>query len=244
MKTMVQRIASRIRALFPLRPRLRSIVKLITSPDRYKLVTRSPFAERLDALLREPGFFFIQVGAHDGVRFDDLYGKVTAINCSGIVIEPLPRYFRRLKANYEDYPGVVPLNVAVHPTLEKIELFHVIPERADQPWAHGIGSANPRHHALIATAQECISSTTVPAMSLAAIISRHEVKRIDLLQIDVEGFDLQVLEMIPFERIRPRLIKFEITHLDEASRIKAFNLLGLHGYKISAEGEDAIAILG
>lgn len=163
MKTMVQRIASRIRALFPLRPRLRSIVKLITSPDRYKLVTRSPFAERLDALLREPGFFFIQVGAHDGVRFDDLYGKVTAINCSGIVIEPLPRYFRRLKANYEDYPGVVPLNVAVHPTLEKIELFHPKIAIASSPSAEILYPWRPRRlNALIREASSrCVISNLI-----------------------------------------------------------------------------------
>ncbi len=49
--------------------------------------------------------------------------------------------------------------------------------------------------------------------------------------------------MIPFGQIRPRLIKFEVTNMDDASKAKAFHLLEVNGYQISIEGEDAIAIL-
>ncbi len=223
----------------------RAIARLLVAPERYRLVARSLFGERLDTLLREHGFFFIQVGANDGVRFDGLYQKVTAVNASGIVIEPLPRYFKRLAANYEDYPGVRPLNVALHPMLDRVELFHVDPEKAARlpPWVHGIGSIDPRHHRRSDTPADCMTSTVVPAIPFSALLERYDVRRIDLLQIDVEGFDLAILEMVPFERIKPRLIKFEIAVMDEASREKAFAMLAHHGYRTHVEGEDAIAML-
>lgn len=211
----------------------------------YRLVAVSRFDERLDDLLREPGFFFIQVGANDGVRFDGLYQKVTAVNAAGIVIEPLPRYFRRLAANYEDYPGVRPLNVALHPTLTRVEIFHVDSDKAETlpPWTHGIGSVDRNHHRRSGTSADCMTSTTVDAMTFAAVLDRFDVRRIDLLQIDVEGFDLAILEMVPFERIRPRLIKFEVTSMDVATKAKAFALLARYGYRTHLEGENGVAIL-
>lgn len=224
---------------------LRSLTKLLLRPADHRVVAVLRFDERLDALLRDPGFFFIQVGANDGVRFDGLYQKVTAVNAGGIVIEPLPRYFRRLAVNYEDYPGVRPLNVALHPTLARVEIFHVDPDKAVQlpPWTHGIGSLDRGHHRRSGTPADCMTSTTVDAITFSAVLDRFDVRRIDLLQIDVEGFDLAILEMVPFERIRPRLIKFEVTSMDEAAKAKAFALLARHGYRTHVEGEDGIAIL-
>jgi FkbM family methyltransferase len=224
---------------------IRSLAKFVLSRFGYVVVRYSLFDEWLKSLLNSPGFFFIQVGANDGVRFDGLYQKVTAINANGIVIEPLPRYFKRLAANYEDYPGVRPLNVALHPTLNRVEIFHVDPTKACPlpPWTHGIGSVDRDHHRRSGTPADCMTSTIVEAMPFTAVLDKFDVRRIDLLQIDTEGFDLAVLEMVPFGRIRPRLIKFEVAVMDDVSKEKAFGLLARHGYRTHIEGEDGIAIL-
>lgn len=229
------RLSNKVRALF----------KLLLEPDSFRIVLSSPFDEQLEKLLCEPGFFFIQVGANDGVRFDGLYQKITAIDASGIVIEPLPRYFKRLVANYEDYPGVRPLNVALHPTLDRVEIFHVDPTKVGSlpPWTHGIGSVDHDHHRRSGTPGACMTSTIVDAMPFTAVLDKFDVRRIDLLQIDTEGFDLAILEMVPFDRIKPRLIKFEVAVMDDTSKGKAFRLLARHGYRTHVEGEDGIAIL-
>lgn len=212
---------------------------------RFRVVSRSRFNETLSAALTDPCFFFIQVGAHDGVRFDDLYEKVTAVNAHGIVIEPLPRYFVRLQMNYEDYPGIIPLNVAVHPTAAQITLHHVssaaITSGNVPPWAGGVGSANASHHLPLGIPTEAMTTTTVPCITLRQIITQHVVSRIDLLQIDTEGFDLDVLEMIPFDLVRPRLIKFEHVSLSPEARARARRLLESQGYDVWSEGEDTIA---
>lgn len=212
---------------------------------RFRVVSRSRFNETLAAAIADPGFFFIQVGAHDGVRFDDLYGKVTAVNARGIVIEPLPRYFARLQMNYEDYPGIIPLNVAVHPTAAQITLHHISPAAAASgrlpPWAGGVGSASPSHHPPLGIPAEALTTTTVPCTTLRQVIAQHSVSRIDLLQIDTEGFDLEVLEMIPFDLVHPRLIKFEHVSLSPEAQARARLLLESHSYVVWSEGEDTIA---
>jgi FkbM family methyltransferase len=212
---------------------------------RFRVVARSRFDETLQAALQDPEFFFVQVGAHDGVRFDDLYGKVTAVKARGIVIEPLPRYFARLRMNYEDYPGVIPLNLAVHPTARQLTLHHVAPEAIASggllPWAGGIGSLSPVHHQPLGIPAAAMTTTTVPCASLREILKDRAVSRIDLLQIDTEGFDVDVLEMIPFDLVRPRLIKFEHVALTPVARARASDVLELQGYDIWSEGEDTIA---
>ena len=55
----------------------------------------------------------------------------------------------------------------------------------------------------------------VPATTLTSILDRHRVKRIDFLSLDVEGFELQVLQGIDFERHRPSLMLIEARWRDE-----------------------------
>jgi FkbM family methyltransferase len=213
--------------------------------QRYSVVPRSRFEQTLDALLQKTGFFFIQVGAHDGVRFDGLYGKVTTIDVHGIVIEPLKRYFDRLKMNYEDYPGVVPLNIALHPTLPIVEIFHVAPDALPglPPWAGGIGSVVPAHHARSHTPATTMTSTVVDAMTFTDLLDRYDVQRVDLLQIDVEAFDVEILKMFPFARLERILMKYEHHLLDALQQADAVGLLHGHGYDTFVEGEDTVAIL-
>jgi len=65
-------------------------------------------------LARSPRFFFVQIGANDGVFCDPIRNFVTRNRVAGIVVEPLKDYFRKLSENYRDYPMVKPVNVAIH----------------------------------------------------------------------------------------------------------------------------------
>jgi FkbM family methyltransferase len=220
---------------------------LFLDGHHYAVTRRSRFNEALDQLIDKPEFFFIQVGAHDGVRFDELYQRVTRVNPRGIVIEPLPRYFARLQMNYEDYPGVIAVNVALHRSEASVAIHHVDPEKAIEAglpaWADGIGSLLPDHHKRIQVPESCMTTTQVPAISFARLLDEHSVQHVDLLQIDAEGFDDEVLRMFPFERLKPLLIKYEHDGLDAAGRRDTTELLVKHGYIVCTEHEDTVAIL-
>jgi FkbM family methyltransferase len=213
--------------------------------EKYRLVRRSSFEEALERRLKQKDFFFVQVGSNDGVRFDGLYSKVTKANASGVVVEPLTRYFKRLQMNYEDYPGVKTLNAALHPTSKSVELFHVDMTKMTglEPWASGIGSLQKDHHLKSSVPVEFMTSTTVDAVSFQELVDMYNVTRIDLLQIDVEGFDYEVLNMVPFDQVKPLLIKYEWVNLSEDDRDKALCLLSGHGYRTEVEAEDVVAIL-
>ena len=212
----------------------------------YTIKRRSRFDETLERLLQQPDFFFIQIGAHDGVRFDALYQAVTQITAHGIVVEPLPRYFRRLAMNYEDYPGVVAVNTAIHPSGDFIYIHHADAEKAisaELPaWTGGIGSVNPNHHSRTGIPDSCMTMTRVPATTFDKLLTSHEVDHVDLLQIDAEGFDLEILQMFPFERLRPKLVKYEHDSLTPVARAEAEQILGVSGYRLFPEGENTIGI--
>lgn len=224
---------------------LHSIGLRLIDKETYRVVRRSVFEETLERLLKNPDFFFVQVGGNDGVRFDSLYSRVTQVNARGVVVEPLPRYFRRLQMNYEDYPGVKTLNAALHPTLKSVELFHVDSTkiRGLEPWAGGIGSLREDHHRKSHVPVECMTSSTVNAVTFQDLVATYSVSHIDLLQIDVEGFDYEVLKMVPFGQLKPRLIKYEWVNLDDDEHQQALRLLADHGYRMEVDTEDVLAIL-
>ena len=62
---------------------------------------------------RNADFFFIQVGANDGVRNDPIGPKVKKYGWHGVLIEPQPDLFEKLKENYRGYGGLHFENAAV-----------------------------------------------------------------------------------------------------------------------------------
>jgi hypothetical protein len=114
-------------------------------------------------LARNPSFFFVQIGANDGISSDPIHGFVTRNRVAGLAVEPLQDIFARLVANYRDYPAVKPVNVALHRTARSLEIHRVDPIKGKQlgDWTQGIGSFRPGHHELSNTPRELMVSETV-----------------------------------------------------------------------------------
>lgn len=211
----------------------------------YEIVKRSKFFDLLESLReQQEAFTFVQVGANDGVRFDDLYFFVTEKRCKGLVIEPMRDYFERLVVNYKDYPQIKPVRLALHPTREKCTLYRVDPARAHElpHWAVGIASFLPNHHALSNTPSEYIVEEEVNCMPLMNLLKLEGITQMDLLQIDTEGFDAEIIKMIDFSVIKPRIIKYEHVGLSEADKQGTELMLKQHGYSVFREGGDSIAV--
>ena len=127
---------------------MRKLLNRLLAPLGYRLERLSRFRQQMDLLLkRGTPLQFVQIGANDGVRFDDLYSIVTNAQFSGIVVEPLPDLYQRLRLNYADYPSIVPVNVAVHEQEGSLPLYRVAPDSiARYPgWATGIASFDREH---------------------------------------------------------------------------------------------------
>jgi len=188
---------------------------------------------------------FVQIGANDGVRFDSLYFTVTQNRWPGLVVEPLPDFFERLSSNYRDYPEVIPVNIAVHPTDPFATIYRVDQNRIGEcpDWAAGIASFSPEHHMKSKIPSELIVSEVVKCRPLMEVIADYKMLDASLLQIDTEGFDAEVIKMINFSSFRPQLIKYENVNLSAKAAEETKSILASNGYRCYVCGNDTVASL-
>ena len=198
-------------------------------------------------LARAPDFFFVQIGANDGVFTDPIWEFVTRNQVAGLVVEPLPDVFAQLAANYRPYPKVTAVNTAIHASLRSAEMYRVDPARLAHldEWARGIGSFKRQHHVDAGVPTAAMRTETVTCVTLEELLQQHGVEAIDLLQIDTEGYDAEIIRMIDFRRRRPAIIHFEHGLPNGIMTLAEFKdcttLLMDNGYLIAAEYFDAVA---
>ncbi len=199
-------------------------------------------------LRKTDNFFFIHIGANDGVMRDELYAFVTQNKVRGLVVEPLPDIYQELVRNYSAHPQVIPVNAALHASASEQVLYRVDPTLTGLPeWMKGIASFDSEHHKKSNTPGAYIIEEKVPCLSLQELLDRHEVTRVDLLKIDTEGYDYEIVKMIDFERIKPMIIRFEHGHWHQVMGKDRLRDLVLYlydqGYFIVMEPYDAVAYI-
>ncbi len=100
----------------------------------------SPKIDVLDLVLTHtasitPEFFFIQIGANDGMTMDPIRSYILKYKWRGILIEPQPNIFRALMANYDGEQQLIFENVAISPEDGVVSLFAV-----DDPGSCAMGT--------------------------------------------------------------------------------------------------------
>ncbi len=201
----------------------------------------------LRQLRANPDFFFIQIGANDGIFHDAIHSFVTRERVRGLVVEPLQDFFDELVKNYQPYPRITPVRAAIHRSLKSVELHRPHPARLAQlgASAKGIGSLDPEHHKKAGVPAEAMITETVPAMTLAELLEQHQVTRLDLLQIDAEGYDAEIIKMLDTLPLRPAIIRFEHGLSDgimtKAAFMECVERLVQRDYHVLMEKSDAIA---
>lgn len=190
-------------------------------------------------------FYFVQVGAFDGIRFDSLFDFVKARMAKGMVIEPIQEHFDKLTRNYSYNKEILALNLAIHSTSSKITLYRVNPEYASKlpDWAAGISSQDPLHHLKTNIPSEMIVSEQVSALPLMEVVRQYyRYKHINLFQIDTEGYDYEILRTFDFALFSPDIIKLEYINLAVESVNNCIKLLKLNNYYCLYEQSDLIGI--
>lgn len=190
-------------------------------------------------------FVFVQAGANDGVSNDFLFDFLKERKPSGIAIEPLRDAYEKLIVHYSIFPQVATVNKAVHAKEKKVTIYRVDPSRLSglPEWASGIGSLDPEHHKRSGTAAENMITEEAEADQLMRIFESHPLPAPpDLLQIDVEGYDLEVLKQVDFRRLRPKIIRIEYVNLAPADVQEAVHLMKREGYYCFYDDLDIIAV--
>jgi FkbM family methyltransferase len=174
-----------------------------------------------------PDFFVVQIGACDGLMADPIRAWIQKDRWRGILVEPQKLEFERLKNNYRNELDRVALeNVAIADSEGTRTLYRVKDSELTSDWQRGTASLLHRPDS------ERFTAEVVPCITMDTLLSRHHVARIDLLQVDVEGYDFEIIKLIDFGKIRPRLIRYEHRHLRPADKHACKALLARHGYRI------------
>jgi len=210
-------------------------IEKIYDYGEYRLDVFQILIEQLDP--SDPDFFVLQVGANDGETLDPIRRSVLRYHWKGILLEPLPDAFAKLSANYRDQPQLVLENAALARRDGTAEIWTLSNSSGLQATFDRtrLTAHLPGHTKVV--------PITVRTVSVSTLLRTHQVDRIDLLQIDTEGFDFEVLKMLFHESsLRPRLIRYEHVHLSHADRAACVDLLAHEGYRMFPDFIDTIAL--
>ncbi len=209
---------------------------------------------RIDAAVRQfatahPEAFFIQIGANDGLALDPLRREIQRRSWRGIMVEPVPYVFERLYERYGGHARVALEQVAIADRDGTRPFYHLREAARGEDlwqWYHALGSFERsvvlRHRSLIPDIDERLVETEIPTLTFASLCRKHDVDKVDLLQIDTEGYDYQILRGLDLSRWRPRLIVYEHHHLSGEDRASARNLLERAGYLCFEDGLDTAGL--
>jgi len=190
-------------------------------------------------------FFFVQVGANDGILADPLRKMILEHRLPGLLIEPLPDLFQRLCTNYEGQPGLIFENVAITSEPGTVPMYRVKADQAARVPAswQGLASLDRAHLLKEGVRPDQIEECAVQATTLAALYQTHGIQEISLLQVDAEGFDYQIIKWALETGILPRIISYENFHLPvRGARHQCRQLLDQKGYQFIDTGRDTIAV--
>ena len=227
-----------------LRSRVRSRARARHARARAGHRVLSAFAES------HPEAVFIEIGANDGEREDHLAPFIRSRGWTGVMVEPVPEVFERLRANYADADGVALENVAISDHDGRVP-FHVLATRAegDAPPIEGadmFGSLSPAAVEAIAEAfpeqPRRIETIEVPCLSFESLCRKHGVERLDVLAVDTEGHDYEIVRQVDFDRLLPRVLVNEYCHLPREQRDESTARLEGLGYLTMDEELDTWAV--
>lgn len=189
-------------------------------------------------------FFFVQIGAHDGLMDDPLAERIARDHWHGLFIEPQPEPFAKLRARYAGKDeGLIFENVAIDLVAGTRTLYRVKPEYVHIPEISGLASFHADRALATQAALGRLSSIEVPCFPLQTLLDRHGIKQVHLLQMDTEGYEATLLSGIDLSKLRPRAIHFEHRHLTTREHRDCLHRLHTHGYRTVEKQFDVFAWL-
>lgn len=201
----------------------------------------------------------IQIGANDGITHDPIHKFIKRNNWAGVLLEPQPQVYRKfLSKIYKQNKKIHTLCAALgyedgHMPIYKIGF-------SNMRWATGLASFNRKQVEkafssgqvrrqcekyglkIPQSSEEQISSEKVEVISTSSLLQKYNIKRIDLLQIDTEGFDCEIIKMFDIPNTKPHVIIFENSHISTEYLVECIQLLSENDYSLQSFGANTLAM--
>jgi FkbM family methyltransferase len=208
----------------------------------------------VEQAFRDQGdIFVLKIGANDGTTSDPIGDYLLKDSrYHGVLVEPIPYYARRLADNFAPTGRFSIEQVAVSQYSGETKIYYV-PENAsellgkyvDVPGMRALASLN-RSHLLKHLAPQyhsVVESDMVKCLTVKELLSRNQIKHIDLLHIDAEGYDWMILQQFDFDVVRPKIVLFERKHLNRRDQEAARKMMQDAGYQVKAMEWDFLCLL-
>ncbi len=176
------------------------------------------------------GLFFVQIGANDGIIDDALREWILKYKWKGVLVEPLPDVFEQLKKNYIGHDGLVYVNAAITEKDGPVKFF-----RHNMSVCSGLGIKTRIQK------RGKMKEIEVEGITMGTLFREYVTQDIDVMAIDVEGFDGVLVRSIPLEVRRPKIIRYEHKHLSTEERGNVADHLMSNGYDLIIEKDDTVA---
>jgi FkbM family methyltransferase len=187
----------------------------------------------------------LQVGACDGTYNDPIRDHVIKGSTRAILVEPNPFAFARLEKAYAGVPNVTLVQAAIGERDGDANLYRVKKTNktgSEVDWTLQIASFYPEHLERHGIKPDQIERITVPCRSLSSLVVDLGLTKVDLLQVDAEGFDAEVVRMALGMSTPPHCINFEHVHLRKEDRQPLFDLLKANGYVLNYDVWNILAV--
>jgi FkbM family methyltransferase len=165
------------------------------------------------------------------------------------MIEPVPYIFERLQQNWGDSPRLRLVNAAIADHDGTQDFYFLA--RASEPdrlpaWYDGLGSLRKdvvlSHRAAIPDIDDRMVTAELPCMTFSTLCRTYAIEKLDLLQIDTEGYDYEILKGVDLGALQPRLVMFEHYHLDRLTFDASLDLMRQNGYECLSDGMDTLCL--
>jgi len=170
--------------------------------------------------------FCINIGAMDGVMFDELVGYSKMYGFRGLYVEPIPYLFERLKTNFPE-EGNLFENAAISTENGTIQMMTVEQSAIDNglvhPCFYGMSAVYPPKNGLGSegdrkTVEKWGRIVEVPCITFETMLSKHNISQFDVVKMDAEGHDWEIFDQIDIEKYRPKLIRLEWINLSDEQK--------------------------
>ena len=158
----------------------------------------------------------IQIGANDGLRFDDLNFFIKKYKINSVLVEPIYESYEKLQNNYKNFNFVKLENSAISDDNTINYLYKVDTKFLKYYGDHipAISSFDNKHLINHGVKSSHIKKEKVQSLTIKNLLEKYNITNLDLFFVDAEGYDGNIvcdfLDKVNFRSI----IIFEYIHIN------------------------------